>query len=423
VRDRPTVEVPRFKIEGHHRAAVSSTDELHSELFYEGDIESKCGGLSHTKPYLALPVRVNQTLNRTPHVAGTMHMMTAGTASVLRFAALLVATLLLGIPGVWAALALWYQAPGGQFKSVIVVLWCAFALGVLVALWQGRAGLAFLSFAFAFAVLLIWWQRIAPTNERLWADDVAQITNGSMEGNRVTLRNVRNFEWRSNTDYTQRWETRGYDLDKLTSVDMIMSYWDGWAIAHMLISFGFDDGQHVAFSVEVRRRKNATYSELGGFFKRDGLSIIAADERDVIRVRTNIRGEDDYLYRLRMPQAAMRSLFLGYVEQADGLVDTPRFYNTISVNCTTLVYHMMKRIVGYLPWSYRLLFTGYLPAYVYSVGGLDQRFSLEELRALGRITDRARQSDRSDTFSADIRKGIPVVSEGEKSQGTKTAMP
>jgi hypothetical protein len=349
-------------------------------------------------------------MNRVPRVAGTMRrMMTASAASVLRFAAMLSATLLLGIPSVWAALALWYQAPVGRLKSVIVLLWSAFALGVLIALWQGRAVLACLSFALAFAVLLIWWRRIAPTNERLWADDVAQITHGGLDGNRVTLQNVRNFDWRSNTDYTQRWETRSYDLDKLTSVDMIMSYWDGWAIAHMLISFGFDDAQHVAFSVEVRRRKNAAYSELGGFFKRDGLSIIAADERDVIRVRTNIRGEDDYLYRIRMPVAAMRSLFVGYVEQADALVDTPRFYNTITVNCTTLVYHMMKRIVGYLPWSYRLLFTGYLPAYVYGVEGLDQRFTLAELRALGRITDRARQSDRSDSFSADIRKGIPSI--------------
>ena len=107
--------------------------------------------------------------------------------------------------------------------------------------------------------------------------------------------------------------------------------------------------------------------------------------------------------------AAMRSLFLGYIGQADRLLDTPRFYNTLTVNCTMLVYHMMKRIVGYLPWSYRLLFTGYLPAYVYGVGGLDQRFTLQELRALGRITDRARQSDRSESFSADIRKGIPVL--------------
>jgi hypothetical protein len=336
-------------------------------------------------------------------------IMTASAASVLRFAALLLATALLLTPAVWAALALWYQAPRGPIKVVLLLLWCAFTLGVLIALWQGRAGLAFLSFALAFGILLTWWQRITPTNERLWADDVAQITHGTVQGNRVILQNVRNFDWRSNSDYTQRWETRSYDLNQLNSVDMIMSYWDGWAIAHMLISFGFEDGQHVAFSVEVRRQKNATYSELGGFFKRDGLSIIAADERDVIRVRTNIRGEDDYLYRIRMPLPAMRSLFLGYVEQADRLVDTPRFYNTITVNCTTLVYHMMTRIVGYLPWSYRLLFTGYLPAYVYRVGGLDQRFTLEELRALGRITDRAKRSDRSDSFSHDIREGIPSI--------------
>jgi hypothetical protein len=336
-------------------------------------------------------------------------IMTVSAASFLRFAALLLGTLLLGLPAAWGALALWYQAPGGQLRIGIVAIWAAFCVGVLVALWQGRAGLAFFCFAIAFGILGFWWRHIVPTNDRPWADDVAKITSGTIEGNRVTLHNVRNFDWRSNDDYTQRWETRVYDLDRLNSVDMIMSYWDGWAIAHMLISFGFDDGQHVAFSVEVRRQKNQTYSEIGGFFKRDGLSIIAADERDVIRVRTNIRREDDYLYRIRMPLSAMRSLFLGYIEQADALLDTPRFYNTITVNCTTLVYHMMKRIVGYLPWSYRLLFTGYLPAYVYRVGGLDQRFSLEELRALGRISDRARQSDRADTFSQDIRHGIPAI--------------
>jgi Domain of unknown function (DUF4105) len=336
-------------------------------------------------------------------------IMSAAATGILRTLTTLLAMLLIGLPAAWGVLALWYQAPGAQLKSGIIVVWLAFTAGVLVALWQGRFGLALASFALAFAGMLIWWHHLAPSNDRVWADDVAQITNGTVNGNQVILRNVRNFDWRSNDDYTQRWETREYQLDKLTSVDMVMSYWDGWAIAHMLISFGFDDGQHVAFSVEVRRQKNQVYSEIGGFFKRDGLSIIAADERDVIRVRTNIRGEDDYLYRIRMPLSAMRSLFLGYVEQADSLVDTPRFYNTITVNCTTLVYHMMKRIVGYLPWSYRLLFTGYLPTYVYRVGGLDQRFSLPELRTLGRITERAKQSDRSETFSADIRKGIPAI--------------
>jgi hypothetical protein len=190
---------------------------------------------------------------------------------------------------------------------------------------------------------------------------------------------------------------------------MIMSYWRGPVIAHMLVSFGFAAAQHVAFSVEIRRDKRQSYSEIGGFFKEFGLSIIAADERDVIRVRTNLRGEDAYLYRVRMPLSAMRSLFLGYLGESNRLVGTPRFYNTITANCTTLVYHMMWRIVGYLPLSYRILLTGYFPAYVYKVGGLDPRFPLAELRALGRITDRARKSDQSEAFSEDIRRGIPVI--------------
>jgi hypothetical protein len=339
-----------------------------------------------------------------------MRIMTAGAASILGFTTTVLATLLIGFPAVWAALAIWFQAPGAQpLKIGMMVLWTALVLAMLMALWQSRPGMALLAFALAFGALGVWWQQIKPTNDRLWADDVARITSGTIEGSQVTLHNVRNFDWRTDDDYTPRWETRVYHLDRLDSVDMIMSYWDGWAIAHMLVSFGFDDGQYVAFSVEVRREKNKAYSEIGGFFKRYGLSIIAADERDVIRVRTNVRGEDDYLYRIRMPLPALRSLFLGYVEQADRLVNEPRFYNTITVNCTTLVYHMMKRIVGYLPWSYRLLFTGYLPAYVYRVGGLDQRYSLAELRRLGRITDRAKHSDRSHTFSVDIRRGIPVI--------------
>lgn len=336
--------------------------------------------------------------------------MSPGVASFLRFAATLLATLIMGSSAIWGAFALWYQEPGGQaLKTLGVLLWCGVCLLLVIALWHGRAGLALPVFAALFVGLLIWWQGIHPSNDRLWADDVARMTTGTVDGDRVTLHDVRNFDWRTNTDYTQRWETRYYDLDRLNSVDMVMSYWTVHAIAHMLISFGFDGGEHVVFSVEVRRRKIGNFSEIGGFFKEFELSIIAADERDVIRVRTNVRGEDAYLYRIRMPVAAMRSLFLSYVEQANALVRTPRFYNTLTVNCTTLVYHMMKRIVGYLPLSYRLILSGYLPEYVYRVGGLDQRYSLQELRARGRITERAREADRSDTFSSDIRQGIEPI--------------
>jgi Domain of unknown function (DUF4105) len=333
---------------------------------------------------------------------------------MLRFTATSLATLIVGCSAAWGAFALWYQAPGGPAsKTLSVLLWTTSSLGLLFALWQGPAAAALLAFAALFGVLLIWWRRIAPSNDRIWADDVAQMTEGAVDGNRVALRNVRNFDWRSNTDYTQRWETRHYDLDRLKSVDMIMSYWTIPPIAHMLISFGFDTSEHVVFSVEIRRQKRQSFSEIGGFFKDFELSIIAADERDVIRVRTNVRGEDAYLYHLRMPVPVIRSLFLGYIDEANALVRNPRFYNTVTVNCTTLAYHMMKRIVGYLPMDYRILFTGYLPEYVHRVGGLDNRYSFAELRRRGHISERANRADRGGAFSADIRQGIPDLGPGE----------
>jgi hypothetical protein len=177
----------------------------------------------------------------------------------------------------------------------------------------------------------------------------------------------------------------------------------------MLMSFGFGGGDHVVFSVEIRPEKGESFSEIGGFFDEFELSIVAADERDVIRVRTNVRGEDDYLYRLNLPKQALRELFVAYVDEANELAVTPRFYNTVTANCTTLVYHMMKQIVGHLPWNFRLLLTGYLPRYVYRLGGLAPHYSFEELRSRGRITARAKSADRSETFSVAIRRGVPGV--------------
>lgn len=336
--------------------------------------------------------------------------MAITAAVVLRFTGLFLATLTMGVAAIWGAFALWFQAPGGNaVRALTVSVWVCFNLILIVYLWHGRAAVGMLMFALAFAAMLIWWRGIAPSNDRIWADDVARMATGTVDGNRVTLHNVRNFDWRSNIDYTQRWESRSYDLDRLKSADIIMSYWQGPAIAHMLISFGFDDDEYIVFSVEIRREKTESFSEIGGFFKKFELSVIAADERDVIRLRTNVRREEDYLYRLQMPLTAIRSLFLAYVDETNVLARTPRFYNTISVNCTTLVYHMMTRIVGYLPLSYRLLLSGYLPEYVYDVGGLDRHYSFQELRTLGRITERARKADDSATFSADIRQGVPGI--------------
>jgi hypothetical protein len=336
--------------------------------------------------------------------------MSLSTGSWLQMAAVDAASVFVLLAGTWSALALRYQcrrSTGGRVLAVL--LWVTFTITVLVGLHGRHALAAALAFLVAFGAVLLWWHGLRPSNERVWADDVARTLCGEITGDVAILRNVRNFEWRTAADYVARWEERRYDLRQLQSVDLITSYWDIPGVAHVLTSFGFADGGYLAFSVEIRREKGEAFSVLGGFFKQFELSVIAADERDVVRVRTNVRGEDDYLFRLRLPVAAMCSLFCAYIAQANRLVDAPRFYNTITVNCTTLVYHMMRHIVGRLPYSLRLVFSGFLPGYVYSVGGLDQRYTLRQLRAFGHITQRARQSDRSASFSQDIRAGIPAL--------------
>ncbi|MHB0816798.1 Lnb N-terminal periplasmic domain-containing protein [Stutzerimonas nitrititolerans] len=320
----------------------------------------------------------------------------------------LLVTLMVVLATAWGSLALWYQLPmTTASKYAFIALWCMLALGLLFALWRRRPWLALGGFLLLFALLLVWWNTLAPSNQRVWVDDLAKLTTGRVEGSQVTLNNVRNFDWRSDEDYVPRWETRRYVLDRLTSVDLATSYWGMPAIAHVLVSFGFDDGQFVVFTVEIRKERGERYSEIGGFFKQFELSIVAADERDALRVRTNVRDEDVYLYRVNMSEEAMRALFLSYIEQTNQLEEGPRFYNTITANCTTIVFDMMRQIVQGLPMDYRLLLTGYLPDYVRDVGGLQANLGLEELQRRGRITERAQQAGDDPEFSRLIRDGVP----------------
>ncbi|MBN8483050.1 MAG: DUF4105 domain-containing protein [Xanthomonadales bacterium] len=326
----------------------------------------------------------------------------------LRVIGLALAALLVVLAATWAALAIGYRAPGAPAaRALLVALWIAFALGVLVVLLRHDARCALGAFAVAFALVLVWWSGIAPSNTRAWADDVARPLRGHVDGDRVALDNVREFDWRSDTDYTVRWEARGYDLAQLASTDLLLSTWGHPSIAHMLVSFGFDDGRFLAFSVEIRREKGEAYSEIAGFFKQYELIVIAADERDIVRVRSNVRGEEVTLYRLALDARQRRALFLAYVAEANRLAATPAFYDTVTSNCTTLVYRLARPIVGHLPLDRSLLQTGYLPEYLERLGGLVPGVPLAELRARGRITDRARAADASATFSHDIRVGVP----------------
>lgn len=316
---------------------------------------------------------------------------------------------LLIIPAsLWGLLALRFQLPFNQAQNLFIqITWLGLGGYALYLLWRGHWKTGLILYLVLHGELLLWWNGIQPSHERQWADDVARQTSGEVSGNRVVLRNVRNFDWRSTTDYSPRWETREYDLQRLRSVDMITSHWGYDSIAHVLVSFGFEDGSFVTFSVEVRKEKDEKFSELGGFFKQFELSIIATDERDAVAVRPNIRGEDTYLYRITLPAQIRRALFLAYVEQANELAAEPRFYNTLTVNCTTLVYTMLQQLVGGLPLDPRLLLTGYLPSYIQEQEGLMTGFDLQELRERGHINQRSQAAADSPDYSRLIRQGVP----------------
>ena len=335
----------------------------------------------------------------------------AGRASPA-FALAITATLL--ALSLWGALALWYQAPW-PWRWLLLPGWALLAAWLSVAPWRPglpRRRLIMVAGA-ALLGLLGWWSTITPSHDRDWADDVARLIEADVQGDAVTLRNVRNFDWRSDADYAPRWETRHYDLDRLTEADLILSYWMGPHIAHTLVSFGFDDGRRLVFSLEIRKQRHEAFSALGGFFRKFETVIIAADESDIVRVRSNVRGEEVYLYRLNLERAALRTLFLGYLEAAEDIRRQPRFYNTLTSNCTTIVFDLARRLAPSLPIDYRLLLSGHFAQYAYDHGGLTPGYDYAMLRSRGRIDGRARAHTGPDReFPGAIRRGVPGADPG-----------
>jgi hypothetical protein len=330
---------------------------------------------------------------------------------------ILLGGLVLGL-AVWGGFALWYQCPGARRTRVLAILaWSVPAVATLVSLAGAGAALRWgpIAFVLALVLLLSWWRGIRPSHERRWADDVARMLVSQVNGDQVTLQQVRNFDWRSETDYDIRWETRYYDLAQLVSADLVLSYWMGPAIAHTLVSFGFADGQRLVFSLEIRRERGEAFSALGGFFRKFETVIVAADERDILRTRTHARGEDVYLYRLRLRPDQLRKVFLGYLERAVQLHQTPRFYNTLTSNCTTIVFELARRLSPGLPLDYRLLLSGYFAEYVYDHGVMTPGYTFDQLRLAGRITERALQGGPKDDYSRVIRAGVPGVADDELS--------
>jgi Domain of unknown function (DUF4105) len=305
----------------------------------------------------------------------------------------------------WAMLALWYRLPGTSALRAAAAAAAALA-GVAAAgllatrhRWRGLAAYA----VFALSVLG-WWQTIRPPAAADFAPDVARQVTGRIDDGRLILDGVRNFAWRSETEAEARWETGTYDLASPLTLDLFLSFWDDSGIAHMIMSFGFADGRHLAWSMEVKRLNGSIYSPLASTFKENALVLIAADERDVIGLRTNVRGEDVFRYRLNLRQETIRSVLTEFVAQANDLAVRPRFYNSLTTNCTTSVVAMMRATGAIVPLDWRLLVNGRLPEYAFDHGSLEEGLTLAEAKAKAPVSAKGKAFGLSEGYSAAIRR-------------------
>jgi hypothetical protein len=269
---------------------------------------------------------------------------------------------------------------------------------------------ALFTFLAVFAALLLLWLQIPASNQRVWQSEVAATPYATINGDLVTIHGVRNFNYRTETDFDPAWEDRTYDLTQLNSADLIAVYWAGKAIAHIMISFGFGGRDYVAFSIETRKERGENYSTVAGFFRQYELVYVVADERDVIGVRTTYRRppEDVYLYRLRSRPENIRRVFLDYLAAMNDLRERPRFYNTLTTNCTTNILVHSRVNPESPPISWKILLSGYVPSYLYELGRLDTARPFPELERLSLVNGRAHAAGRSPAFSRLIREGLPV---------------
>ena len=285
----------------------------------------------------------------------------------------------------------------------------AATLAVIATLILGRGRLPALGvWSLVLAGALAWWFAMTPSNDRDWLPNVARTPWATVDGDIVTIHNIRNFSYRTETDFTPAWYDKSYDLRQLEGIDIVASYWMGPDIAHVFVSFAFAGGDHLAMSIETRTEKGEGYSTIKGFFRQYELYYVVADERDVIGLRTNYRRdppEDVYVYRVKTNPEGRRAFFLEYIRQINALKDHPEFYNSLTTNCTTNIWTNSNVNPGRLPLSWKILASGHVPEYLFENGRLeDHGLPFEQLQQRAHVNARAQAAGIVPDFSQRIRK-------------------
>ena len=318
----------------------------------------------------------------------------------------------------WSAAAIYFDSPLGAAQAPMAVLYLVVILGAMLFLRRRRLGIV-IAFV-GFVAVAGWWFTLKPLQHRDWQPDDAETAWADIHGDVITVHNVRNCDYMTTHDYTCKWETRTYNLANLSGIDLFITWWGPTLIAHPIVSFDFGSQGHVPMSIETRDVVGQSYSAIRGFFRQYALIYIVTDERDVVRLRTNFRKDEEvYLFRTTVKPELSRKIFLDYLERVNELHNNPEWYNALTNNCTTNIDVSASQAQDRSTvWNWRVILNGKMDEMLYEhhrfvTGGL----SLPELKAQAHINDAARAADDSPEWSALIRKGRVGFTEATSAAG------
>ena len=260
-----------------------------------------------------------------------------------------------------------------------------------------------------FLGVVAWWLSISPSHDRPWRPEVAVMPRATIDGDRVHIAGVRNFEYRSLNDFTVRYEEREVQLSHLTGLDFFVSYWSEGLVGHTFLSFIFDNAPPLSISIETRPEVGEGFNPVASLFKQFELIYVVGDERDLVRVRTNYRKETVYLYRLNSPPDDVRRLLMVYLKRINELADQPEFYHLLSNSCTINIIRYMNAAGRAGRFDIRHLLNGMIDSYLYHSGRVDTTLPFDELRRRSRINEAALAADDAPDFSERIRASLPTI--------------
>jgi hypothetical protein len=305
----------------------------------------------------------------------------------------------------WATLAIYYSnLPWPGLRLALAIAFAAFAVWAIwfSSQWRMAAVLAVL-----YLGLVVWWLSISPSHDRPWRPEVAVMPRALVDGDRVRITGVRNFEYRTRDDFTARYEERELSLSHLTGIDFYVSYWSEGLVGHTFLSFIFDNTPPLSISIETRPEVGEGFDPIASLFKQFELIYVVGDERDIVGVRTNYRHETVYLYHLNTSPEKARRLLLIYLARINELADRPEFYHLLSNSCTINIIRYVNAAgrVGRL--DIRHILNGLIDNYLYYSGRIDTSLEFDELRRRSLINEAAQAADDAPDFSGRIRASLP----------------